>query len=57
VDNHPLIAPYDIENDTIVLPPPEPFPTTFVVVAVVILVVFGFGLLINLTRRKRVKKL
>jgi hypothetical protein len=36
---------------------PEPFPATFVVAAVVILVVFGFGLLINLTRRKKVQEL
>src|SRR3989304_695935 len=32
-DNYPLMAPYDIENDTLVLPPPEPFPTAIVVAA------------------------
>jgi nitrous oxidase accessory protein len=35
---------------------PEPFPTTLVIAAGVILGVFGFGLIMNLTRRKKVLK-
>jgi hypothetical protein len=44
-------------SETIAFSVDVPFPTTFVIAAVVILTVFGFGLLINLTRRKRVRKL
>lgn len=41
VDNYPLIAPYDMENDTIVLPPPEPFPIAIVIVIAVAVVCVG----------------
>lgn len=57
VDNHPLMYPYDIENDTIAFPTedsqsePEPFPTLFVVAFTVTNIVMVAGLL--LYRRKR----
>ncbi len=39
--------PYDIENDTVVLPPPEPFSITLVVTAVATAVaIVGGGLLV-----------
>ena len=44
-------------SDTISFTIAEAFPTSMVMAAVVILGVFGFGLLINLTRRKRDKNL
>jgi parallel beta-helix repeat protein len=54
VDNYPLMFPYDIENDTIVLPPPEPFPTVPVAVAsVAVVAVVGVVLLVYFKKRKR----
>jgi nitrous oxidase accessory protein len=52
IDNYPLMFPYDIENDTVVLPPPEPFPTTFAV-SVSTVAVVGVVLLVYLKKRKR----
>jgi len=53
VDNYPLMFPYDIENDTIVLPPPEPFPITLVVAASgVSIAVIVVGLLVYFKKRK-----
>jgi LPXTG-motif cell wall-anchored protein len=49
-DNYPLMAPYDIEHDTIVLPQTELF-AAIIVVAVVVLV--GAGLLVYFKKRKR----
>jgi hypothetical protein len=55
VDNHPLIAPYDIENDTIVLPPPEPFPTATVaaISGIFAAVVVGAVVALYFKKRKR----
>jgi hypothetical protein len=44
--------PYDIKNGTVVLPPPEPFPTTFAV-SVSKVAVVGVVLLVYLKKRKR----
>jgi hypothetical protein len=66
IDYHPLMYPYDIENDAITLPTPEPqlspstepqpepFPTTLVMAASVIsVVVVGAGVLVYFRKRKR----
>ena len=52
VDNYPLMFPYDIEDDTVVLPPPEPFPTALVTtVSVALVAVIGVGLLVYFKKR------
>jgi nitrous oxidase accessory protein NosD len=52
-DKYPLMAPYDIENNKVVVPPPEPFPTLLVTVASIVAVVLvGAGLLVYLIKRK-----
>ena len=48
-DNFPLMAPYDLEHDAVVLPQAEPFLAAFVVVAVVIVCA---GLLVYFRKRK-----
>ena len=54
VDRYPLMLPYDIENNSVVLPPPELFPTTLVVLAsVATIAVVGIGLLFYFKKRKR----
>ena len=55
VDYHPLMYPYDIENDAITLPArePEPFPTALVVASTVSLAAIGVGLLFYFRKRKR----
>jgi nitrous oxidase accessory protein NosD len=53
IDNYPLMRPFDIENNTVVLPPPEPFPTAFVIAVSLALAVAVGGLLIYLKKRKR----
>ena len=53
VDRYPLMFPYEVENDTVVLPPPELFPTALVIALVVIITVEGIGLLIYFKKRKR----
>ena len=53
IDNYPLMFPFDIENDTVVLPPPEPFPTTLVMAAVATAAVIGAVLAIYFKKRKR----
>jgi parallel beta-helix repeat protein len=51
-DNYPLMYPYDIENDTIVLPP----PTTLVIAAVATAIaIVGVGLLIYFKKRQAPK--
>jgi parallel beta-helix repeat protein len=54
IDNYPLMAPFDIENNTVVLPPPEPFPTTLVVAAsIAVAVAIGVGLLVYFKKRNQ----
>jgi hypothetical protein len=53
-DNYPLMFPFDIESDTGVLPPPEPFPTIPALIIVVACVVVACaGLLLIRKSRKR----
>ena len=52
IDNYPLMFPYDIENDTVVLPPKEPFPTALVVAYMITVTVIGVGLLVYFKKRK-----
>jgi nitrous oxidase accessory protein len=52
VDNYPLMAPYDMEGDAVVLPPPEPFPTTLIIAAVATATaIVSVGLLIYFKKR------
>jgi len=44
-DNYPLMEPYDIEHDTVVLPPAQPFATVLVAAASVAAVIAVAGLL------------
>ena len=53
VDNFPLIFPYDVENDTIMVPPPEPFPTTLAVASIGIIAVIGIGILVYFKKYKK----
>jgi parallel beta-helix repeat protein len=53
-DNYPLMKPYDIEHDTVVLPQTEPFLA--VLAAVAVAVVVGAGLLIYIKKYKRQAK-
>jgi hypothetical protein len=53
VDNYPLMFPFDIENNTVVLPPPEPFPTKLVIASTITVAVVGIGLLFYFKKRKR----
>ena len=53
IDNYPLMFPYDIENDTIVLPPPEPFPTVPVAAASVAAVLIAVVAVAVFRRRKK----
>ena len=53
IDNYPLMFPYDIENDAIVLPPPAPFPITLVIAAAATVAVIGVGLLVYLKKHKQ----
>ena len=50
-DNYPLMEPYDIEHDAVVLPQTEPFLA--VLAAVAVAVVVGAGLLVYRKKRKR----
>jgi nitrous oxidase accessory protein NosD len=52
VDRYPLMFPFDIEGNAVVLPPPEPFPTTLVVAAVATVAVIGAVLAIYFKKRK-----
>ncbi len=51
VDRYPLMFPFDIENDTVVLPPPEPFPTILVAAAAVMVAVVIVGVLVYFRKR------
>jgi len=54
VDNHPLMFPFDIENNTRLLPPSEPFQIILAVIIVLVgVVLVSAGLLLH---RKRVGK-
>jgi hypothetical protein len=57
IDNYPLMAPYDVENDAVVLPPPEPCPTTTVVAVSASMVVVAIGVLVYFKKRTRYSKL
>jgi hypothetical protein len=50
-DNYPLMAPFDIEGDAVVLPPPEPFPTILVAAAAVMVAVVIVGVLVYFRKR------
>jgi nitrous oxidase accessory protein NosD len=53
VDNYPLIAPYDVDTGTVVLPPSEPFPVVPVAAAsVATIAVVGAVLLVYFKKRK-----
>ena len=53
VDRYPLMFPFDIENDTVVLPPQEHFPTLLVAaVSVAIAALVAAGILVYFRKRK-----
>ena len=53
-DNYPLMAPYDVEHDAVVLPQAEPFLAVLVAAAsVAAVVVVGAGLLIYFKKRNK----
>lgn len=53
IDNYPLMYPYDIENDTIVLPPPELFPTILIIATTAaVAAIASVALLIYFKKRK-----
>jgi nitrous oxidase accessory protein len=51
VDNYPLMFPFDVENDTVVVLPPEPFPTILVAAAAVMVAVVIVGVLVYFRKR------
>jgi len=53
-DNYPLMEPYDIEHDTVVLPPAQPFAAVLVAAASVAAVIVVAGLLVY-SKREKVK--
>jgi hypothetical protein len=54
VDYYPLMYPYDIENDTIILPTREPFPTALAIAAsAASIAIIGVGLLVYFKKRGR----
>jgi parallel beta-helix repeat protein len=53
IDHYPLIAPYDIEKDTIVLPAPKSFPTALVIVSVITVAVISVGLRVYFKKRRK----
>jgi len=55
IDNYPLMEPYNIENDAVVVPP-EPFPTTLVAAIVATAAIVGVGVLVYFKRRKHQTK-
>jgi nitrous oxidase accessory protein len=53
IDNYLLMFPFDIENGTVVLPPPEPFPTILVAATLVLVAVVSVGLIVYFKKHKR----
>jgi hypothetical protein len=53
VDNYPLMFPFDVENDTVVLPPPEPFLTIIAATAAMTIAVVVVALFVYFRKRKR----
>jgi hypothetical protein len=53
IDNYPLMFPYDVENDTVVLPPPEPFSITLVVASIASVVIIGAGLVLYFAKSRK----
>jgi parallel beta-helix repeat protein len=51
-DNFPLMAPFDVENNSVVLPLPEPFPTA-IVFSVSVAFAIAVGILISVKKRNR----
>jgi hypothetical protein len=56
VDHYPLMFPYDVKYDAVVLPPPEPFPATLVLAIVVTVVAVAVGVLVYFKKRGHQKK-
>lgn len=52
VDRYPLMEPFDVEGDAVVLPPPEPFPTILAAAALLIAAVVVVGLLFYFKKHK-----
>ena len=50
-DNYPLMAPYDLENETVVLPQNEPFLAVLVAIGIAIIIA-GVGLLLYHRKRR-----
>jgi nitrous oxidase accessory protein NosD len=53
VDRYPLMFLFDVENDTIVLPPPEPFPTILIAAVAGTAAVIAISLLVYFKKRNR----
>lgn len=53
VDNYPLMFPFDIENNTVVLPPTEPFLTIIAATAAMTIAVVVVALFVYFRKRKR----
>lgn len=51
-DNYPLVAPFEVDNNSVVLPPPESFPKILVVAALVLVAVVGLGFLFYFKRSR-----
>jgi parallel beta-helix repeat protein len=51
IDHYPLMVPFDIENNRVVLTPPEPFPTTWILVDIITVTVATIGLLVYFKKR------
>jgi len=51
-DNYPLVAPFEVDNNSVVLPPPESFPTILVAAALVLVAVVGLGFLFYFKRSR-----
>jgi parallel beta-helix repeat protein len=53
IDRYPLMVPFDIENNRVVLTPPEPFQTTAVIAPIASVAVIGVGLLVYFVKSKK----
>lgn len=56
-DNYPLMAPYSIENDALVLPEAEPFLAIIVAIFVLVAVAVGIGFMVYLKKFRKGGKL